>query len=202
MPGPSAEVRYAELEHETVDGRVGIVLDLDGGTRRDISTGNSTLDHMLRLLAFYANFDLGVSVEGPVLLDDHRTAEHIGGVLGQALVLALPDSRGVERLGSAHGAAEDALALVAVELSQSGTLTFNAPWKREQISGVATESIAEFFRHFCSRSGVTLHIHKIAGENDYHLCEAIFKGAGLALSQAVKRNDHHREPKQNSGRLR
>ncbi len=201
MASTASEVRYAELEYETPFARVQVVLDLDGGTRRDIATGIGVLDHMLKQAAFFANFDLGIGAEGNLHVDDHHTVEAIGAALGKAFQSALSESGPTDRLGSAHGVCDEALALVAVDVTGHRLLTFDCAFTRERLGLLSTESIREFFRAFATHSGVTLHIHRITSENDHHLCEAIFKGFGLSLARAVKRNEGHRTPKGARGRI-
>src|SRR5579871_3904349 len=95
-------VRYAEVERETKETRVQVVLDLDGGTRRDILTGVGFFDHMLAQLAFHGQMDLGLSSEGDLEIDDHHTVEDVGIVLGQAITLALESTDPIVRFGSLH----------------------------------------------------------------------------------------------------
>lgn len=178
-------VRYAEIYRETAETRIQIVLDLDGGTRRDISTGVGFFDHMLQQLAFYGQIDIGLSVEGDLHIDDHHTVEDVGIVLGQALNQALGNET-VERYASNHTPMDEALALVAIDISGRGILGWEVPWKREKIGDLSTECVREFFRALSMHSGINMHIHKIAGENDHHVCEAIFKGFGRALYAASR----------------
>jgi imidazoleglycerol-phosphate dehydratase len=84
---------------------------------------------------------------------------------------------------------DEALVLVAVDISGRGILGFDVEWKREQIGDLSTECVREFFRSLSVHGGITLHIRKIAGENDHHVCEAIFKGFGRALFQATRPSD-------------
>jgi imidazoleglycerol-phosphate dehydratase len=181
-------VRYAEIYRETSETRIQIVLDLDGGTRRDITTGIAFFDHMLQQMAFHGQIDVGIGVEGDLQIDDHHTVEDVGIVLGQALSQALGDEP-IERYGSNHTAMDEALALTAIDVSGRGVLAFDVPWKRERIGELSTECVREFFRALSMHSGITLHIRKVAGENDHHVCEAIFKGFGLALYQATRHTD-------------
>lgn len=179
-------VRYAEVYRETSETRVQVVLDLDGGTRRDISTGIGFFDHMLAQLAFHGHIDLGVSAEGDQHIDDHHTVEDVGIVLGQALAQALDGGEPIVRYGSTHTPMDEALVLASVDVSGRGMVTWNVDWKRENLGGLATENVREFFRAFTSHSGVTVHIHKICGENDHHVCEAVFKAFGRALFEATR----------------
>lgn len=187
MSKGAPEVRYAEVERETTETRVRVVLDLDGGTRRDISTGIGFFDHLLDLLAFHGQFDLGVQAEGDLKVDDHHTVEDVGIVLGKALKQALIESDPVERFGDCHTAMDEALVLAAVDLSGRGHLSFEVGFSRDQIGGLATENIREFCKALCLHAGLTAHICKVAGENDHHVAEAIFKGLGRALHMATRR---------------
>ncbi|MDR3692920.1 MAG: imidazoleglycerol-phosphate dehydratase HisB [Fimbriimonas sp.] len=182
-------VRYAEIYRETAETRIQVVLDLDGGTRRDITTGIGFFDHMLSQLAFHGQFDIGISAEGDLEVDDHHTAEDVGIVLGKALAQALDQSDPIVRYGSNHTPMDEALVLVAVDFSGRGGLFYEVAFTRDKIGELSTECIREFFRALCAHSGITLHIRKIAGENNHHICEAMFKGFGLAMHQATRRSE-------------
>lgn len=179
-------VRYAEVERETSETRVQVVLDFDGGTKQDISTGIPFFDHMLELLAFHGLADLGVNAEGDLEVDDHHLVEDVGIVFGQAIREALRETEQVSRFGSSHTPMDEALALVAIDMSGRGHLYFDVPFKRDKIGTLSTECIREFFKALTLHAGITAHIRLIAGENDHHICEAVFKGFGRALSAATR----------------
>lgn len=181
-------VRYAEVYRETSETRIQVVLDLDGGTRRDITTGIGFFDHMLQQLAFHGQLDIGVAVEGDLHIDDHHTVEDVGLVLGQALNQAVR-AEAMERYGSNHTPMDEALVLTAIDISGRGVLVFDVDWRREKIGELSTENVREFFRALAMHAGITVHIRKIAGENDHHVCEAIFKGFGRALFQATRKSE-------------
>lgn len=182
-------VRYAEVYRETQETRVQVVLDLDGGGRRDIQTGIGFFDHMLTLLAFHGRLALGVSAEGDLNVDDHHTVEDVGIVLGKAFREALASTDPIERYASVHLPMDEALVLVAIDVSGRGILNFDVKFERDQIGSLATENIREFFRALAMHGGLTLHIRKLAGENDHHVAEAIFKGFGRAFAAAVTKTD-------------
>jgi imidazoleglycerol-phosphate dehydratase len=186
MSKASKSIRYGEVERETRETKISLVLDLDGGSRRDIATGIGFLDHMLELFAFHGEIDLGVKAEGDLGVDDHHTVEDIGICLGQALHQAIAGDKSFCRYGSVHLPMDEALVLVALDISGRGMLTFNATFTRERMGGMSTENIREFFRAVAMHSGITIHIHKIAGENDHHVCEAMFKGFARALCCAIE----------------
>ena len=160
-------------------------MDLDGGTRQDITTGIGFFDHMLAQLAFHGYVDLGISVDGDLKVDDHHTVEDVGIVLGQALHLALDSDLGIQRYGNNMTPMDEALVLVAIDISGRGGLFYDVEFKREKIGDLSTENIREFLRAFAAHAHLTLHVRKIAGDNDHHICEAIFKGLGRAIHQAT-----------------
>jgi imidazoleglycerol-phosphate dehydratase len=182
-------VRYAEVERETRATRVQVVLDLDGGSRRDISTGIHFFDHMLGEMAYHGQIDVGVVAEGDLEVDDHHTAVDVGIVLGQAIAQALDADTGIVRFGSCTVACEDALVLVAVDLVGQGCLYSDLTFERDRLGGLSSQSINEFFRALAINGQMTLHVRKIAGENDHHVCEAAFKALGLAVRQGVEGTD-------------
>jgi imidazoleglycerol-phosphate dehydratase len=182
-------VRYAEIYRETSETRIQVVLDLDGGTRRDITTGIGFLDHMLTQVAFHGQMDLGLSAEGDLEVDDHHTAEDVGIVLGKALAQALDQSEAIERYASNMTPMDESLVLVAVDFSGRGGLYYDVEFTREKIGDLSTECIREFFKALANHGGITLHLRKITGDNNHHICEAMFKGLGQAIHQATRRTD-------------
>jgi len=179
-------VRYAELDRETSETHIQVVLDLDGGTRRDILTGIGFFDHMLELFAFHGQIDIGLGAEGDLEVDDHHTVEDTGIVIGKAIREALDAGDAIERFASLHVPMDDALVLVAMDISGRGQLHWDVPFEREKLGDLSTENVREFFRAVTAHSGITLHVRKVVGLNDHHVCEAIFKGFGLTLNAATK----------------
>lgn len=180
-------VRFAEIFRETHETRIEVVLDLDGGTRQDIKTGIGFFDHMLAQLAFHGQIDLGVNAEGDLHIDDHHTVEDVGIVLGQAFNQALDQTEGIARYGQAITPMDEALVLVSVDISGRSGFFPEFTFKRDSIGELATENVLEFLRAFSKHAHVTLHVRQLAGENDHHVCEAIFKGLGRALHQSTRK---------------
>ena len=185
MAKSTKPVRYAEVDRETEETDVRLTLDLDGGTKVEANTGIPFFDHMLHQLGFHSNIDLGINANGDIGVDDHHTVEDVGIVLGVAIKRALIDSDSIVRFGSAHAPMDDALVLVALDISGRGYLGFEVEFNREKIGGLSLENVREFFQALAVNAGISLHIRKIAGVNDHHVCEAVFKGFGVALSQAL-----------------
>ncbi|MCO5295441.1 MAG: hypothetical protein M9921_01145 [Fimbriimonadaceae bacterium] len=179
-------IRYAEVEREAANVRVRVVLDLDGGTKRDLGTGVPFFDRMLALMAYQAMIDLGVQVDTGAPDDEHHTFEEVGIAMGEALQGALADGEAVNRIGSATVAKDDALVLVALDTSARGQLFWDVPFETERVADVGLQSIREFFRGIVLQGGLCAHVRKLAGENDHHVVEALFKAFGAALVVATQ----------------
>lgn len=179
-------VRYAEVERETEMTRTQVVLDLDGGTRRDVSTGIGAFDSFLKLMAAHASLDVGISVESEGGSDDTPIVTEVGSAVGMALRIALTDSDGNLRSVSVTEPVADALVLIALDFSGRGQLVFNVEFAREQLGGLSCQNIQEFFRAMSLESGVTLHIHKLHGANDHFVVEAIFRAVGRCIFDATR----------------
>jgi imidazoleglycerol-phosphate dehydratase len=177
--------RRAEVKRESTETRVSIELDLDGGTRREISTGVGFFDHMLQQLAFHGQVDVSIQAEGDLHIDDHHTIEDVGIVLGRALAEAKGEVP-IVRYGHSITPMDEALVMVALDFSGRGMLLYDVPFVRERVGDMATENVREFFRALSAQAGITLHIRKLAGENDHHVAEGIFKGVGRALYDATR----------------
>ncbi len=178
-------MRNAEMERKTAETDIRLALNLDGTGCGKIDTGIGFLDHMLTLFAKHGRFDLSVTCRGDTGVDGHHSAEDVGIVLGAALARALGEKRGIRRYGSFLLPMDEALALVALDLSGRACLRFSAEFPTEKIGTFDTELVKEFFLAVCRSAGMTLHIRLLDGENSHHIAEAMFKGFGRALGEAV-----------------
>lgn len=194
MSKSSKTVRFAEVDRETAETEVRLTLDLDGGTKVDADTGVPFFDHMLCQLGFHGHIDLGIKALGDLDVDDHHTIEDVGIVLGVGIKRALDDSGSIVRFGSVHAPMDDALVLVALDVCGRGYLSYEVDFVRESIGGLALENVREFFQALAINAGITLHIKKVSGHNDHHVCEAVFKGFGVALKQALTRSERAGAP--------
>lgn len=179
-------MRKASVTRKTGETSIELTLNLEGSGDQKIGSGIGFLDHMLRTLSFYAGFDLHLSCRGDLEVDSHHSAEDMGLVLGAALREALGDKKGIKRFSSTVTPMDESLVLVAVDISNRPFLVENLTFNRENIGGMATEDFKEFFRAFAVSSRITLHIDLMRGENDHHKIEAVFKGLGRALKEAVE----------------
>ena len=179
-------MRTANIIRKTKETSIELSLDLDGTGKIKINSGIGFFDHMLTALSFYGGFDLDLSCQGDLEVDSHHSAEDIGIVLGGAIKEALGDRKGIKRFSSTITPMDESLALVAIDISNRPFLVENLAFKRENIGNMSTEDFKEFFRAFAMSSGITLHIDLMRGENDHHKIEAVFKGLGMAVREAVQ----------------
>lgn len=178
-------MRQWQITRRTTETDIALALQLDSAGRYELDTGCGFLDHMLALFARHGRFDLTVSCKGDTQVDDHHTAEDIGIALGQAFAGALGDKAGVGRYGQWLLPMDEALVLVAVDLSGRACLGYAADLPSQKVGTFDTELVKEFFLAFTRECGCTLHIRQLAGENTHHIIEAMFKGFGRAMRQAV-----------------
>jgi imidazoleglycerol-phosphate dehydratase len=165
-----------------------VELTLDGGPV-EIETGVGFFNHLLEALALYAGWSLKIRARGDLEVDAHHLVEDVGLVLGEALAGALGDYAGHARFGSALTVMDDALSEVAVDAGRRSYLHFQAVWPQDRSGEFEMALVEEFWRSLVGRAGLTLHIIGRHGRNSHHLAEAVFKGAGRALAQALAPRD-------------
>lgn len=183
---PTPGSRFGMYERETNETRIYASIDLDGTGNAQVDTGIGFFDHMLTQVARHGLIDIVVSAKGDLQVDDHHTVEDTGICLGKAMQKALGDMRGLQRYGWAIVPVDEALAMVAIDLSGRPLLEFSAEFRRERVGDFSTELVAEFFRAFATHAHATLHIRLIQLRNDHHAIEAIFKAFAKALDMATR----------------
>ena len=181
----SAPPRTATVTRATRETSIRVTLDLDGTGKTAVKTGIGFLDHLLDALGRHARFDLALTCEGDLQVDDHHTAEDCALALGEALDRALGERRAVNRFGWSLAPLDEALARAVVDLSGRPFSDVALGLRREAIGGLACENIAHVLRSVATAGRMTLHVDVLKGENDHHRAEAAFKATALALRQAV-----------------
>ena len=177
--------RSASIERATKETDVKVKLDLDEPSEVSIDTGVGFFDHMLSLMAGHGAMSLIVKAEGDLEVDSHHTVEDVGICFGQAMKKALGDLRGIRRYGQAALPMDEALAEVALDISNRPYLAFNVAFAPDAFPEFDVQVFKEFLRAFTLHAGITLHINLLYGENTHHILEAVFKGLGRALREAV-----------------
>lgn len=182
-------MRRTALKRKTKETDISLDLTLDGRGSYSINTSLPFLDHMLSLMCKHGLFDIKLKAKGDIDIDDHHTVEDIGIVLGKALKQALGDMKGINRYGQASVPMDEALASVSLDISGRPYLVYKVEFqKKSKLKDFDPGLIEDFLQAFVSSSSITLHISVLYGRNIHHIIEAIFKGLGRALREAVSVN--------------
>ncbi|WP_432449002.1 imidazoleglycerol-phosphate dehydratase HisB [Aliiroseovarius marinus] len=179
-------MRRAQITRKTAETAISVELNLDGTGQYDNQTGVGFFDHMLDQLSRHSLIDMTIRAEGDLHIDDHHTVEDTGIAIGQALVEALGDKKGIRRYGECHLPMDDAQVRAALDLSARPYLIWNVDFAAPKIGTFDTELVREFFQALATHGGITLHIDQIHGFNAHHVAEAAFKAVARALRLAVE----------------
>ena len=179
-------MRKAKIERKTAETSISVEVNLDGTGRYSNETGVGFFDHMLDQLSRHSLIDLTVRAKGDLHIDDHHTVEDTGIALGQALVKALGDKKGIRRYGHFTLAMDDAQVACALDLSGRPYLVWNLAFPTAKIGSFDTELVREFFQALSTHGGITLHVDLNHGINSHHIAEAAFKALAKALRMAVE----------------
>ena len=179
-------MRTATFTRKTRETDIRLTVCLDGSGKTELSTGVGFFDHMLDAMARFAQFDLALSCAGDLHIDAHHTVEDVGICLGKALREALGDRCGIRRVGSAYMPMDEALAFAAIDISGRPYLAWQADFTAPMCGTMDTALAEEFFRAVAVNAGLTVHMTLMAGRNDHHRMEALFKSFGLAMRDAVR----------------
>lgn len=181
-------MRQAHVTRETTETSVEIRLNLDGTGVYKVSTGIGFFDHMLEQLARHALLDLDVTTKGDLHIDAHHSVEDTGIALGQALLKALGERKGIMRYGHAYVPMDEALSRVALDISGRPYLVWKVALSQDKLGTMDSELFKEFFHAFAGTSGMTLHVENIYGANNHHIIESCFKALARALRMATARD--------------
>ena len=191
--------RYAEVKRTTKETDIEIKVCLDGTGKCDISTGLGFFDHMLEQIGKHGMMDLTVHTKGDLEVDEHHTIEDTAIALGECILKALGDKRGIERYGYCLPM-DDCLCSVALDFGGRPWLVWDAEFHREKIGEMPTEMFLHFFKSLSDAAKMNLNI-KAEGQNEHHKIEGIFKALARALKMAVRRDIYHYELPSTKGLL-
>ena len=176
--------RQATCRRTTKETRVSVTIDLDGSGDATVRTGIGFFDHLLTSLAHHALFDLTVTTEGDVEVDDHHTVEDTALCVGEALGAALGDRTGIHRFGDTRVPMDEAIAAATVDVGGRPYCVTDLELANPAIGNLTTQNIPHALEAFARSAGITLHL-TATGRNDHHVAEAAFKALARALRAAV-----------------
>jgi imidazoleglycerol-phosphate dehydratase len=160
--------------------RIGVRVAVHGVGEANVATGLPVLDRLLTLLAEYASFDLALELATSPSVTELAAA---GRALGDGIAGPLR-AEGTRGHGAAVVPTHEALAHVALAVSDRAAIHSNVDLSRHHVGGIGTDVVAAFLRELASGAGLTLHVRLIEGTETQHVLEAIFKALGVALGDA------------------
>lgn len=182
----SRSTRQAQIDRQTKETQISVAIELDGSGQADIETGIGFLDHMLTLFAGHGLFDLKVSANGDLHIDDHHTAEDVMICLGKAIDQALGTRQGITRTAHSFVPMDESLALVAIDLSGRPYCVFDADFVTPALGQLGTDLLFHLFESLAIHGRMNLHAKIFYGRNDHHKAEALFKALARALDAATQ----------------
>lgn len=186
-------MRVAEINRNTAETQISLVLNIDGTGKSDIKSGCGFLDHMLTLFAKHARFDITLNCKGDYEVDYHHTAEDIGICLGLAIKQALGEKRGIVRYGSMILPMDETLILSAVDFSGRSCLRYSAEIPAQKVGDFDTELVEEFWLALVRSCECNLHIKQLDGTNSHHIIEGMFKSVARSMKQAVTIEEQYKD---------
>lgn len=177
--------RKASVRRATAETEVTVNVAIDGCGKFSGGTGVGFLDHMLDQVARHGLFDIEITATGDLHVDSHHTAEDVGIVLGRAFSDALGDRAGIRRMGDATVPMDEALAHVAVDLAGRDFAAFEGEFRQDRIGDLETSLVPHIVAAFARHLGAAVHVRLLAGDDDHHKAEAVFKALARALDQAT-----------------
>jgi imidazoleglycerol-phosphate dehydratase len=180
--------RSAAFDRRTTETHIRGKIVIDGGGRYQVSTGIRFLDHMLELFTRHGGFDLTLQAKGDLDVDQHHTVEDVGIALGEAVLRALGDRKGINRAGYFLMPMDETLGLAAVDLSGRPHAIVDLKLKVRMVGDLQSELIHEFFDGFASGARANVHAKVLYGRSSHHHVEAVFKAFARALRVACSRD--------------
>ena len=180
------KIRKGTFSRKTSETDITVTLELENTEDSSIDAGVPFFEHMLSAMARHGRIKVDLKCVGDTEIDDHHSVEDMGICVGQALKEALGKKTGIHRFGEATAPMDDALAVVALDISGRSFFRYTGPALQGQVGRYDEELTLEFLRAFADNGGINLHVSVTSGDNRHHIHEAIFKALGLALRKAVE----------------
>ena len=178
--------RRARIERNTKETQIQVEVNLDGTGVSQFDTGLPFLEHMLDQICRHGLIDIRVIARGDLAIDAHHTVEDIGITLGQALLQAWGDKKGLRRYGHAYVPLDEALSRVVVDLSGRPGLDYHVQFPRPRVGDFEVDLFYEFFQGLTNHALITVHVDALRGRNAHHIIETVFKAFGRALRMACE----------------
>jgi len=167
---------------ETASTQSKVRLVRSGSGQAHVETGVPVLDRLLEQLARYGRFDLTLGVApGSADAQVAESGQALGGALAE-----LVRADGAQGHGSAHVPSAEALAHVALDISDAPCLVTNFDLSVAHVGGLAGDLADRFLKELACAAGIALHVRLVEGRDTQHVLDAIFKALGVALEAACR----------------
>ena len=188
-----ASARTATIVRNTTETQIKLKLNLDGQGTYNVTTGIGFFNHMLELFTRHGGFDLDLTCNGDLHVDQHHTVEDVGIALGEAFDKALGDKKGILRAGYFVMAMDETLAVAAVDISGRTGYVVDDQVNVPLVGDFQTELVTDFFDGFARGGRCNVHVKTMYGRSNHHKIEAIFKAFARALRGAVSRDERMKD---------
>ena len=180
--------RSTRFDRRTTETQISGTLSIDGRGRYDVRTGIRFFDHMLELFTRHGGFDLTLHATGDLDVDQHHTVEDVGIVLGESVLKALGDRKGINRAGYFVMPMDETLAVVAIDLSGRPHASVDLKMRARLVGDLQSELVHDFFDGFASGARANVHAKVLYGRSSHHHIEAVFKAFARALRVACAKD--------------
>ncbi|MFT6145455.1 MAG: imidazoleglycerol-phosphate dehydratase [Myxococcota bacterium] len=180
-------MREATATRTSAETDITVTVNLDGGAV-DVDTGHGFFDHMLTAMGRHGRLGLYIRTTGDLHIDAHHTVEDTGIVLGQAMLKALGNRKGIERTGHAYMPMDEALVRVAVDLSGRSFVVWKGGPKSVYTPVIDLTVLEGFIKALADHLGANVHVDVLRGRDYHHVVEATFKALGRALRAASRKD--------------
>ncbi|MFP8957500.1 imidazoleglycerol-phosphate dehydratase HisB [Natrialbaceae archaeon A-CW3] len=192
--------RTATVSRETDETSIECTLDIDGTGTATVDTGIGFFDHMCTAFANHGLFDLEVTCDGDLHVDDHHTVEDVAITLGTAFDEALGDRTGIVRYADRRVPLDEAVADAVVDVSGRPRFYFDGTFSQDQIGEFTSDMARHFGESLAMHAGLTVHL-SVDGENAHHEVEALFKALARTLDDATRLDDRREGTPSTKGTL-
>lgn len=182
-------MRRGRIDRQTTETQIQLTLNLDGKGTYTIGTGIRFFDHMLELFARHGGFDLKLKATGDLDVDAHHTVEDVGIALGEAVLEAIGDKKGINRAGYFLMPMDETLAVAAIDLSGRPFPVVDLKnVTAAQVGDLPVELVQDFFEGFANAARANVHVKVLYGRSSHHQIEAVFKAFARALRVACAKD--------------
>lgn len=181
-------MRSAKINRKTNETDIKLKLAIDGEGQYKVSTGIGFFDHMLELFARHGAFNLELSCNGDLHVDQHHTVEDVGIALGEAFDKALGNKKGILRAGYFVMPMDETLGLASIDFGGRTATVVDTKVKTRLVGDLQTELVYDFFEGFSRGARANVHARVMYGRSNHHKIEALFKAFARAVRVACSKD--------------